>query len=310
MPPVARILAVTLVAAELAVIAILIFNHNARSSGKYYLSLGDSYAIGYQPVPGGPTPGFASFVAETEGFRLVNFGCSGATTSSILTRPGCGSPAMDGATYGGLSQAAAADRFIRTHRGQIGMITVSIGGNDLVACASDPQPTTCVETADSHIGTNVTRLAKQLRAAAGPDVPIIGLTYPDIILGAWVYPRSEPNRNLAVQSVTAFKSLINPTLSRVYGSVGASFLDVTAATGGYRPLSDRVLTASYGRIPYAVAQVCSLTWACSRGDIHANTLGYEFIGKMIVSDFSRITQARPRSHLNTTPGSTGVDGPR
>src|SRR5579872_2541998 len=61
----------------------------------YYVSLGDSYSIGYQPepAPGGPTPGYTAYVAKKKHMTLENFGCGGATTSSILNAVGCGAPA-------------------------------------------------------------------------------------------------------------------------------------------------------------------------------------------------------------------------
>ena len=75
------------------------------------------------------------------------------------------------------------------HRGHIGLITVSIGGNDVTACATQANPISCVATAVSGITKNVTGLAVALRSAAGPGVPLIGLTYPDVILGSYVYPK-------------------------------------------------------------------------------------------------------------------------
>ncbi len=39
----------------------------------------------------------------------------------------------------------------------------------------------------------------------------------------------------------------------------------------------------YGKIPAAVAEICQLTYFCSQGNIHANTTGYTFIGKLIVA---------------------------
>ena len=55
--------------------------------------------------------------------------------------------------------------------------------------------------------------------AAGPRVPLIGLTYPDVVLGAYVYPKQPAPTaaiSLANLSVVAFKSLINPALTKAY----------------------------------------------------------------------------------------------
>ena len=112
----------------------------------YYVSLGDSYSVGYQPVPipvGAATVGYTGYVAKKEKLTLVNFGCGGATTTSILDPSvvcgvGYGPPAIAG-TAGtvpaGESQAQAAEDFMTAHAGQIGLVTVSIGGNDVTPCA-------------------------------------------------------------------------------------------------------------------------------------------------------------------------------
>jgi len=110
---------------------------------------------------------------------------------------------------------------------------------------------------------------------------IIGSTYPDVALGAWVLPNTfGANRfALAAESVTAFRRLINPGLKRAYSSVGAKFVDVTAATGAYGPF---VTTNDppYGVIPVPVATVCRLTFFCTRVDIHMTTAGYAVIARL------------------------------
>ena len=107
-------------------------------------------------------------------------------------------------------------------------------------------------------------------------MPIIGSTYPDVILGSYVYPvhpAPPATISLAKVSVTAFKSLINPALSKSYASAKGSLVDVTAASGAYGPLTKTVKTKRYGRIPVPVDKVCKLTWFCSKGDIHSKNAG-------------------------------------
>ena len=263
---------------------------------QYYVSLGDSYAVGYQPGLGATT-GYAGYVAAHTHLSLVNFGCAGATTTSILNTIGC--PAVLPHTAGAVSyptttQVAAAQSFLATHHGRVKLVTVSIGGNDVTGCATQPSPISCVTTTAATIGSNVTTLADDLRAAAGPGVAIVGLTYPDVILGAYVYPANPPSSSavgLANLSVTAFKSLVNPALSRAYAGVSGSFVDVTAATGAYTSMTRTVHTPTYGTIPAPVALVCSLTWFCAKGDIHARTNGYTLIGKLVVARYHRVTGA-------------------
>ena len=262
----------------------------ATTSKTYYVSLGDSYSVGYQPV-GGSTPGYTVVVAKATRLTLVNFGCGGATTSSLVSSIGCPDVlphTAGGVTYPTTTQEAAALSFLNEHKGHIGLITVSIGGNDVTACASQSNPISCVATAVSGITKNVTSLAAALRTAAGPKVPLIGLTYPDVILGTYVYPTHPAGASavsLAKLSVVAFKSIINPALTKAYGSANGSLVDVTKATGAYVPLTRTVRTRTYGTIPAAVASVCTLTWFCAQGNIHATTSGYTLIGKLVVARY-------------------------
>jgi len=268
---------------------------HATSGPLYYVSLGDSYAAGYQPTSakGGHTStnGFAyqaTRLAAAKGYHytLVNFGCGGATTTSILTTEGCPQLGPGAPTYPTETQAMAAEQFIEAHKGQIGLITVSIGGNDVTACAASPMPIPCVATAVGTIKTNLSTLLQGLRTAAGPDVRIVGITYPDVILGEDL-STSTSQQSLAKLSVVAFKSLINPALEAEYHAAGGDFVDVTAATGAYGPLTATTTLAPYGTIPVPVAEVCELTYFCQYHDIHPHTAGYAVIARLIVGTLPR-----------------------
>jgi lysophospholipase L1-like esterase len=257
-----------------------------------YVSLGDSYATGYQPTAPGvgrnTRNGFAyqlPGLARSRGynFKLVNFGCGGATTTSILQAKGCvpRARALGGPVYTNKTQTAAAEAFLRANRGKVGLITVSIGGNDVTKCVSEADPTTCVAEAVKVIKTNVTKLAKRLRAAAGPNVRIVGITYPDVVLGLWTTGK-QSDQDFAKLSLFAFRGLLNPALKDSYTSVRrGGFVDVTTATGAYTPLDQTTTLAPYGTIPVAVAKVCQLSYYCQFRDIHARTNGYKIIAQLI-----------------------------
>ena len=196
-----------------------------RHRTTYYVSLGDSYAVGYQPDRAPPR--LHRVRGQAHRPKLVNFGCGGATTTSILNTVGCPDVlphTTGGMTYPTTTQIAAADAFITAHKGHIGLITVSIGGNDVTGVRDAGQSHRLREHGGTGITTNVTTLAGDLRTAAGPKVPIIGSTYPDVILGSYVYPKNPAapaTVNLAKLSVVAFKSLINPALSKAYAAARA-----------------------------------------------------------------------------------------
>lgn len=260
------------------------------SSPSYYVSIGDSYAIGYQPDPTASLRfGYTRGVISAERKRgtnltLANFGCGGATTTSLLTTAGCTDPAppsLNGVPYSTVPQATAATAFIAAHRGHVALITITIGGNDVTKCALSPNPIACVVGVVPAVAGNVATLLKQVRAAAGNTVPIVGLTYPDVILGAWVHPPI--SKTLATLSVTAFRLALNPTLKTAYEANGGTFVDVTKATGAYTPLTKTTVDRPYGRIPVAVADTCTYSWYCAKGDIHPHTVGYQLIAKLIVA---------------------------
>ncbi len=270
----------------------------------YYLSLGDSYSIGYQPnAPGtGGTPGYTAYVAGKLKMNLENFGCGGATTTSILSSIGCGDPAATNAVaYPTTTQEQAAISFIETpaNAGLVKLITVSIGGNDITSCVSAGDQsaiTACViansGAAESNIETLVGGLRTALDASGDTSARIIGLTYPDVILGQYVNPGGVSGVDLAQLSVAAFDIFVNPDLNTAYTSVAnGSFVNVTRAKykkakqGDDTPLTQLTPLAPYGKIPRAVWEICTITWYCQEQNIHANTLGYEFIGKLVTASY-------------------------
>src|SRR5918995_238391 len=183
-----RLLAVLV--AALSLLALPAAAQAAKPS--YYVSLGDSYAAGYQrfsAIEARTTrDGFAYQLvgkARARGYKLklVNFGCGGETTVSILKRKAkCGGLGPGGVNYAGTTQATAAERFLRKHKGQVKLITVSIGGNDVTACAREADPVACVGPAMDKVTANGKKLLTRLRKAAGKKTRIVGLTYPDVLL--------------------------------------------------------------------------------------------------------------------------------
>ena len=270
--------------------------HKAKTP-MYYVALGDSYAMGYQPgysdtseTVHGYVQQLPALVKAKANLVVVNFGCGGATSTSILQQVGCDPMAtsLGGQTYPTQTQEQAAIAFINAHHGQIGLITISIGGNDFDACVNSNDAIGCVSTSMPQMKTNITTLASDLRAAAGPTVPMIATTYPDVVLG--MYVTTPPNPGFANLSLIAFKSIINPDMVQAYTPSNVSFIDVTTATGAYTPLKKTTKLAPYGKIPVAVATVCKLTWFCERKDIHPKTAGYTFIAQLVAKQYLKMVK--------------------
>lgn len=254
----------------------------APTAGGVYLALGDSYAQGYQ-AGGNLDHGFADLVAaELAPISLVNFGCGGATIRAMLEHAGCAFPARSAVAppYPDVSQVAAVERFVANFPGTIELITVSIGANDVSVCANADDPVDCALQVFKTLGPGVTELLTRLRAAVGPDVPIIGTTYPNTTLGQWVHVPI--NREAAAVSTALMEDVFNPSLRTAYEAAGATFVDVTQRTGGYGPLTNQTDLEPYGPIPTAVATVCQLTRSCDIGDTHPTDEGYRVIADLIL----------------------------
>src|SRR5690242_11768073 len=125
--------------------------HAATPERQYFLSLGDSYAVGYQDAVGhtthnGPADQLVP-LARKRGYRfkLVNLGCGGATTTSLLTQTDCPPDmlAPGAAGYPGKTQTQAAVDFIEQHKGKVGLVTISISGNDVTPCIPATDPIAC-----------------------------------------------------------------------------------------------------------------------------------------------------------------------
>jgi lysophospholipase L1-like esterase len=275
---------------------------------QYYVSLGDSYATGFQQT--GPTttgntrngfPYQLPHMATAKGYHLnlVNFACAGASTTSMLSLPGCPADRRGPgeASYGKQTQIAAALAFIRAHRGRIGLVTMSVGANDLgfqaainqpgdfLPCLGTAEPIPCLGSSTQHLQANVERIVAEIRGAAGPDVPIVGTNYPNIVLGYYV--SHDATRDLVDPSLMALRTLINPALQAGYSSAGGTLVDVTEASGAYIPFSETTTLHPYGTIPVAVARVCQLTFMCEYSNIHATTAGYRLIADLVVGALPR-----------------------
>ena len=156
----------------------------AAPAKQLYVSLGDSYASGYQPgvvrsESGNTRNGFAYQVPEVRGAPRLSaeareLRLRGRDDHLAHLREGVraagarpGRPRVPGPD----PALAAAARFLRAHRGKVALVTVSIGGNDVTRCATQPDPVGCVTAAIPVIRKNVAAIAKTLRRAAGPRGP-------------------------------------------------------------------------------------------------------------------------------------------
>jgi lysophospholipase L1-like esterase len=247
----------------------------ADSPAIYYLSLGDSLAASFQPN-GDLTHGYAeqlyaSLAENQPKLRLVKLGCPGESTASMRYGSqdpsnvlSCATPRGYKDLYPKGTQLAEAVSFLEAHRGKIALVTIDIGGDDLlhldaqgnvVYCPLDP----------AGCGARTVAMAQNLAAilgelkAAGPGVPIVGMTYDDVIAPLCV---SNPSLTFACSRFNAF----DRTLADTYATADVPIADVAGAFE-----NDNLVNAG--------GHVCAWTWFCSLGDIHPNTTGYGVIAE-------------------------------
>jgi lysophospholipase L1-like esterase len=258
-----------------------------RAPPSYYLALGDSLSQGVQPATPPLAPGvtlgesvetgqgyandlFAYYQAPFHGtLRLAKLGCPGETTTSMLT--GAGSPC----TYPQGSQLAAALAFIKAHRGEVKLITIDIGANNVDGCltgAAISEP--CVEAGFAAAEHDVPLILGALRQAAGTHVVIAGMNLYDPFLAD--YLTGAAGQAAATESVTLGEEL-NQVLTAADQAIGARTADVQDAFST-ADFTDTATLPGVGTVPLNVARICQWTWMCAPApvgpNIHANVTGY------------------------------------
>jgi lysophospholipase L1-like esterase len=249
----------------------------AADARSYYLALGDSLAAGYQPDPAiSRDQGYVARVHRALGHGLVleNVACDGATTATLLSGGG-------GCAYrGGVSQLAAAESFLRRHR--VRLVTIDIGGNDVNRCvAGSGIDQACVLAAVGTAAANLGEIVRRLRAAA-PGVRIVGMTYYDPYLAAWL--QGAAGEAVARQSLVLSR-LFDQVLTGVYTAGQVRIADVATAFDT-TDLSTPADLPGVGTVPLAVARVCTWTWMCVPGrppDLHPTSTGYAQIAEAFLT---------------------------
>ncbi|GIL36071.1 SGNH/GDSL hydrolase family protein [Phycicoccus sp. DTK01] len=250
----------------------------AAPDGPVVLALGDSLAAGYQP--GGSErrdtayPALAAARVSQAGTELgvENLACSGETTGTLLEGGRC--------DYAEGSQLAQAEAFLRERGSDVRMVTLDIGGNDLLRCAARLQvDAACAEQGVQTVAKNLPTIVERLRAAAGPDVPVLVLGYYNPWLAASYLGTGEAQLDAAK---TAYSGL-DAAIEKATKAAGARYVGLDAAFA----FDDESPTTFNGReVPTNVAQVCTLTYICTAFDVHLTDEGAAVVGR-VVADAAR-----------------------
>jgi hypothetical protein len=225
----------------------------------YYLALGDTLAFDeYVPAGQGYVADLqADLEATVPGLQLVNLSCSGETSTSMITENFCSYPAG--------SQLAQAVAFLSAHQASVAVVTMDIGGGDYLPCLIDNPPGVnlqCISTTNAATTANVTSIVSQLKTAAGPSIPIVGMNYFDPFLAYWT--GGALGRSIAKESVIVIGE-VNGAISAGYATKSIPVADVSGAFQT-TDLSQKVKT-SFGLVPVAVANVCQwLDFTCAKNE--------------------------------------------
>ena len=245
---------------------------HAAAAQTYYLALGDSLAVGYQPV-GSYTSGyaddlFAQLSARHPGLALAKIGCIGETSSSMIQGGVCSNYPV------GSSQLDAAVAFLKTHT--VALVTLDIGANDVDGCVSQTAiDTSCIQAGFASVGSNLPWILRQLRAAA-PHTLIVGMNYYDPFLALWELPGS--GKTLAIESLGAATEF-NLLLGSLYQVFAFPVADVAAAFRIYN-----FLPVPGENVPVNVFLTLAWTWmGASPPDIHPDNAGYAAIAGAFAS---------------------------
>lgn len=255
---------VTGISAVIAVAGVMASGVWAAPASAPYVSLGDSLAFGYQPnlvANGDFNPadyrGYAEdYAAMHPHLHVVNFGCSGETTETLINGgcPGLLSGLPLHQPYPqGMSQLGAAVAYLSQHR-DTRLISVDIGSNDLFALNDEcKMDVVCIE---EHLPQTITNLTynyaiilSTLKAAAPQARLVVFNLYNPL---APVFPGSDE-----------LLSVVNDAIAGVASNYGASVANAFSAIN------------HVAGSPSEQDFVCARTWECSSyHDSHPTTLGY------------------------------------
>lgn len=270
--------------------------HAASPSPKYYLALGDSLAVGVQPNAKGvdvPTPqGYADQLYATlkrtnPNLRLVKLGCPGETTNTLNVGGICGyrGTSRYSLTAKKGAQLRAATAFLRQHHGQIALITIDIGANDLnkcIALGDINKIAACLIPVFPAIAKNLTFTLTRLRMFA-PHARLIGMDYYDPELAAWLTgPSGQTFATDSILLAKQFKTLLDGTYKAFKHPAADVFTAFRTAD-----MKDMVTLPGIGTVPLDVALICEWTHECdpppAKPDEHGNKAGYAVMAKAFLA---------------------------
>jgi hypothetical protein len=274
-----------------AVVPVVVLGTSARANADtplagFYLDLGASASVGYQPTDTAPhgeptTEGYANDIVTYEAERgvtldLTELGCPGETTTTMVNGD-------DHCYHEDGSQLVDAMAFLRAHVTYEGIVTVDLGFNDIRHCLDEGSlGESCVDTKIDLLQEQLPFILSSLQSAAGPGVSFVGVGHYDPYLADAISGRS--GARFASHSETVMDHL-NDALSTIYASANIPMATVSDFFDGQSRA--RVDLEGVGLVADNVAHACELTWMCAPKpygpNMHPNDEGYLMIASAIES---------------------------
>lgn len=216
---------------------------------------------------------------------MREIGCPGETVQSILGQ------LKDRCYHLPNTQLTIATSYLRAHSGDVGVVTIDLGFNNIRPCLTKTATiTSCVNRGNVAVRNDLPIIISRLQGAAGPLVHFVGLGYGDPFLA--YYLQGSSGRVIAQQGLVAMNKL-NSVLQQVYDSKHVPMADV--AEGYQSSKTNLVTTAKFGIVPENVAQACANFWMCTPPpfgpDDHPNNAGYAIIAHAIFLKLSRLSNS-------------------
>ncbi len=245
-------------------------HYDRDDGGIRYVALGDSFAAGqgggaYLNSCKQTRGGYPALLDRAGRIRLVsNQSCSGATTSDVLR-----------------NQLGALN-------GRVGLVTVTVGGNDLntggiaLACSPDPSTAQCQSLLDQAQGLLASgELARRLGvtfaaiAADAPHARLLVTGYPIL----FEPPAPGNPAFVLISTINAATAALNSTIAAVVGNFAAAgvhiqFVDVVAAFAGH-----------------GVGSVAPWVNASGPDALHPNPAGYRAYARALRKALSAVVHA-------------------
>lgn len=263
-----------------------------KARAEYYISMGDSLAVGAQQNPRTGVTGetrngyadqlFRAMKLLNPSLQHIRIGCGGEMASTMIAGGVC--------EYPNGSQLAEAVKFIQDHPGSVKFLTINIGANDIAfsGCLelSDPaEQGACFQTTFQKLGGDLAHIFQSLAQASQGRFPIAAANLPNSYLNSWL---AGPQGQAMAMATYQLQTVVNgQVIEPVIAAFGVRLVDMAKVfhSDDFETMVETDMAPPNDVLPLNVATVCEWTYACpdpASGlaiDYHFTTKGYFVMAK-------------------------------